>query len=247
MWIELENVRAGRRAGEPGVSLLEVASLGIERGDFVAFTGPSGSGKSTLLQVLGGLVRPEAGRYSLGGVRVDGLCDARLARLRGRRIGFVFGRSLLVPELTALENVEVPLAYRRVDRVERRARAAGVLGELGMGARLSRRPGELSPGEQRRVALARALVGAPELLLADDPTRGLVAREADEMMELLESRCALGATVLFATEAPARSLRARRLVPLRDGRLLPQLAVGLGVAGSRRPVRRGFRRRARWR
>jgi ABC-type lipoprotein export system ATPase subunit len=240
MWLELENVRVGRRRGERA-AVLEDVSLGLARGELVGILGPSGSGKTALLHVLGGLVRPDAGRYALDGVRVDRLSDAELARLRGRRIGMLFARSLLVPELSALENVEVPLAYQRVAGAERRARAAAILGELGLGAHLRRRPRQLSPGERRRVALARALVVEPELVLADDPARGLDARAGDEILDLLASRSALGAAVVVASEDPLRARCARRLVRLCEGRVQPELCGGPRLAG-RSTAGRGLRR-----
>jgi|SRR5262245_10786300 len=224
MWIELEGVRVRRRGTVSRAAALEGVSFGLARGEYVAILGPSGAGKSTLLQVLGCLRRPDAGCLRFDGARVDVLPDAELARLRGRRIGFVFEASLLVPELSALENVELPLVYQPIDRAERRARAAGILGELGLGERLRRRPRELGPGERRRVALARACACGPDLILLDEPTRGLDAREGDELMDLIESRAALGATVVLATREPARGCRAGRVLPLCDGRLLSEAA-----------------------
>jgi putative ABC transport system ATP-binding protein len=244
MWIDLDHVSAGRRAGQPDVPILEGISLSIERGEYLALLGPSGSGKSSLLQVLGFLVRPDAGHYWLDGRRVDRLPEARLARLRGRRIGFLFETPALIPELSALENVEVPLVYQRIGRSERQARAVGILGELGMGPRLRRRPGELSPGDRQRVALARACACGPDLLLVDEPTRGLDAPSGDEIMDLIESRNALGATVVVATQDPARGRRARRLVQMRDGQVVRELDGGLRF-GRRSAVVRRLRGRAR--
>ncbi|TFG93394.1 MAG: ABC transporter ATP-binding protein [Myxococcales bacterium] len=244
MWIDLDGVCAGRRTGQPEAPVLRGVSLALERGEYVAILGPSGAGKSSLLFVLGCLVRPEAGHYWLDGTRVEKMSEARLARLRGRRIGFVFESAALIPELTALENVEVPLLYQRIDRSERLARAVGILGELGMGTRLRRRPGELSPGDRQRVALARACACGPELLVVDEPTRGLDARSGDEIMDLLESRSALGVTVVVATQDPARGRRARRLVQMRDGRVVRELAGGLRFGRSAQVVRR-LRGRAR--
>lgn len=244
MWVDLAGVCAGRRAGQPDVPILRGITLSVERGEYLAILGPSGSGKSWLLFVLAGLVRPEAGHYWLDGMRVDALSEARLLRLRARRIGFVFENAALIPELSALENVEVPLVYQRIGRSERRARAVGILGELGMGPRLWRRPGELSPGDRQRVALARACACDPDLLLVDEPTRGLDARSGDEIMDLLESRCAIGATLVVATQDPARGRRARRLVQMRDGQVVRELAGGLRF-GRRGAVVRRLRGRAR--
>jgi putative ABC transport system ATP-binding protein len=244
--IELEGVRAARRLGAAQAGASEGVSLQVARGEYVAILGPSGAGKSALLEVLGLLTRPEAGSYRLDGVRVDGLPDAELARLRGGRIGFVFEACWLAPELSLLENVELPLVYRRLGRSERRARAAGILGEIGLGERLRRRPSELSPGDRRRAAFARACVGGPDLLLADEPTRGLDGRDADEIMDWIDSRRALGATVVVATRDPARGCRARRLVHVRNGHLLRELPPGIRF-GSRGTMARTLRGRARWR
>jgi len=244
MRIDLDGVCARRRAGKSDAPVLQGISLAVARGEYVAVLGPSGAGKSSLLFVLGCLIRPESGHYWLDGMRVERLSEARLARLRGRRIGFVFENAALIPELSALENVEVPLVYQRIGSSERRARAVGILGELGMGPRLRRRPGELSPGDRQRVALARACACGPDLLLVDEPTRGLDARSGDEIMDLLESRSALGVTVVVATQDPARGRRARRLVQMRDGQVVRELAGGLRFGRSSAVVRR-LRGRAR--
>jgi putative ABC transport system ATP-binding protein len=238
MWIELDRVRAGPCAEGPRGAGIEDVSLAVDRGDYVAILGPSGAGKSSLIMVLGCLVRPESGRYWLDGMRVDELSDGELARLRGRRIGMLFEADALVPELSALENVELPLVYQRMGRAERRARAAGVLGELGLGGRLRRRPGELSPGEARRVALGRACACDPELLLLDEPTRGLDVRAGDEIMDLVAVRSALGATVVVATQDAVRGRRARRLVQIRDGHVVREIAGGLRSGASGALVRR---------
>jgi len=195
--------------------------------------------------VLCALRRPDAGRYWLEGRRIDRLREEARDRLRGRRIGFLAATPLLVPELTVLDNVELPLLYRRVEAPERRARAVGILGELGLGTRLRLRPRELSPAERQRVALARACVGGPDLLLADDPTRGLDGRSGDEIMDLLESRSALGATLVVATQDPARGRRARRMVQMRDGSVVRELAGGLrfGARGALAGRLRGRARR----
>ena len=244
MWIDLDTVCAGRRVGPSELPVLQGVSLAVAQGDYLAILGPSGAGKSSLLFVLGCLVRPETGHYWLDGIRVERLSEARLARLRGRRIGFVFEQAALIPELSALENVEVPLVYQRLGRSERRARASGILGELGMGPRMGRRPSELSPGDRQRVALARACACGPDLLLVDEPTRGLDARSGDEIMDLLESRSALGTTVVVATQDPVRGRRARRIVQMRDGQVVRELAGGLRFGRSGAVVRR-LRGRAR--
>ena len=245
MWLVLEAVCAGARVEAPDAPLLRDVSLSVARGEYVAVLGPSGSGKSLLLEVIAGLRRPSSGRYWLDGRRIDRLPEAARDRLRGHCIGFLPGAPQLVPELSVVENVELPLLYQRVGAEERRARAVGILGELGLGPRLRLRPGELSPGERQRVALARACVAAPELLLADEPTRGLDGHSGDEIMDLLESRRALGATLVLATQDPARGRRASRLVQMRDGGVVRELAGGLrfGSRGAHAGRLRGRSRR----
>ena len=244
MWIALEGVSAGRRVEQPDAPLLRDVSLAIARGEYVAILGPSGAGKSLLLEVLCGLRRPDSGRYWLEGRRVDRLHEEARDRLRGRRIGVLAGTPLLVPELSVVENVELPLLYRRVDARERRARVVAILGELGLGPRLRLRPQDLSPAERQRVALARACIGRPDLLLADDPTRGLDGRSGDEIMDLLESRRAQGSTLVVATQDPARGRRADRLVQMRDGFVVRELAGGIRF-GSRAALSGRLRGRAR--
>src|SRR5262249_9862821 len=244
MWIVLEAVCAGARVEAPDAPLLRGVSLSVARGEYVAVLGPSGSGKSLLLEVIAGLRRPSSGRYWLAGRGVDGLPEAARARLRGHRIGFLLGAPQLVPELSVVENVELPLLYQRVGAEERRARAVGILGELGLGPRLRLRPGELSPGERQRAALARACIGRPDLLLADDPTRGLDGRSGDEGMDLLESRRAQGLTPVIAAQGAARGRRADRLVQMRDGYVVRELAGGIRF-GSRGALAGRLRGRAR--
>ena len=244
MWIALEGVSAGSRVEQPDAPLLCDVSLAIARGEYVALLGPSGAGKSLLLEVLSGLRRPASGCYWLDGRRVDRLREEARDRLRGRRIGFLAGTPLLVPELSVVENVELPLLYRRVDARERRARAVGILGELGLGPRLRLRPQELSPAERQRAALARACIGRPDLLLADDPTRGLDGRSGDEVMDLLESRRIQGLTLVIATQDAARGRRADRLVQMRDGHVVRELAGGIRF-GSRGALAGRLRGRAR--
>jgi putative ABC transport system ATP-binding protein len=218
--LRLEGASRRYRVGDSEVPAVCEVSLAVERGDYVALMGPSGSGKSTLLHLLGCLERPSSGRYWFDAEPVEGLSDEALSELRGRRIGFVFQSFFLLPELDVVENVEVPLFYQGVPRAERRARAAGILAELGLGARLRHRPNELSGGERQRAAIARALVTDPDLLLADEPTGSLDSRTGDEILELLEERNAAGTTLVLVTHDAAKGRRARRLLQMRDGRLV---------------------------
>jgi len=181
--------------------------------------GPSGSGKTTLMDILGCLSRPTAGTYEFEGRRVDTIDDVGLATLRGARIGFVFQSFNLLPRLTAAENVELPMLYRRVSRRRRRTRALELLERVGLAGRAPHRPGELSGGERQRVAIARALVNQPSVILADEPTGALDTATGTAIMELLESLNREGQTVILVTHDPSIGARVRRAVRLRDGRV----------------------------
>jgi putative ABC transport system ATP-binding protein len=192
----------------------------VPAGEFVAVQGPSGSGKSTLLNILGCLDRPTTGSYLLEGTKVEDLDDDALAFMRNRRIGFVFQTFNLLPRLTALRNVELPLLYGGVARHERRARAQAIIGAVGLLHRGGHRPRELSGGEQQRVAIARALVNGPAILLADEPTGNLDSQAAEGIMTLLEDLNRSGSTLIVVTHNPIVAQRARRILRLQDGRLL---------------------------
>jgi putative ABC transport system ATP-binding protein len=217
--IALDGVHKTYAAGRAEVHALRGVDLTIERHELVAIMGPSGAGKSTLLEILGCLSTPSAGRYRLDGAAVEALDDDALARLRGERIGFVFQSFNLLPRMSALENVELPLVYRRVPRAERRERAAAALDRVGLAARAGHRPSELSGGERQRVAIARALVNRPALLLADEPTGNLDSATSEEILALLLDLHRDGNAVVLVTHDPAIGARAPRLVVLRDGRI----------------------------
>jgi putative ABC transport system ATP-binding protein len=181
--------------------------------------GPSGSGKTTLLEILGCLSRPSAGRYRLGGTPLDAFREGDLARVRGRAIGFVFQAFNLLPRLSLLENVQLPLLYQRVPRGERRARARAALERVGLGERVLHRPGQCSGGERQRAAIARALVTRPALILGDEPTGNLDTERGGEILALLEGLHAEGATVVVVTHDPQIGARAPRQLRIRDGRI----------------------------
>jgi putative ABC transport system ATP-binding protein len=181
--------------------------------------GPSGSGKTTLMEILGCLSRPTSGRYRMNGRPVDEIDADGLARLRGEQIGFVFQSFNLLPRLTVVENVELPLAYRGVSRGERRERALASLGRVGLSARAGHLPMEISGGERQRVAIARALVNRPALLLADEPTGNLDSHTGGEILALLRSVHADGNTVVIVTHDAAIGEQTPRQVLLRDGRI----------------------------
>ncbi len=219
MQIVLEDVHRAYPMGEESVSALRGVSVSIERGEHVALTGPSGSGKSTLLHLIGCLDRPSSGRYRLDGRSVETLSDGELSALRNRSIGFVFQAFYLIPELTVLENVEVPLIYRGVPAPERADRAHRALRSVGLAGRARHRPTQLSGGERQRVAIARALVGEPSILLADEPTGNLDSRTGEEIADLLEALHARGTTLVVVTHEPRMAERAGRVIRVRDGRI----------------------------
>ena len=217
--IRLEGVaKTYRRDGVP-VAALRGVDLRIERGEFVAIMGRSGSGKSTLLHILGLLDAEYEGRYELGGACVSGQSADALAPLRNRLIGFVFQTFHLLPQLTILDNAALPRLYAR-DRTREAcvAAARARLVEMGLGERLSHRPGELSIGQRQRAAIARALVNDPKLLLADEPTGALDSRTAEEILEILQRLHAAGSTLVMVTHDPEVAAVASRLVQIRDGR-----------------------------
>lgn len=199
------------------VEALRPTDLELRGGDYVAIMGPSGSGKSTLLHLLGCLDRPTAGRYLFEGRDVATIPDPELAALRGSRIGFVFQRFHLLRDENAVRNVELPLLYQNLPRKERRARASEALERVGLGQRLTHRPGQLSGGEQQRVALARALVKRPTLLLADEPTGNLDSESGARVLALLDDVQAGGTTVVLITHDVDVAAHARRRVMIRDG------------------------------
>jgi putative ABC transport system ATP-binding protein len=203
--------------GDELVHAVRGVSLDVDDGDYLAVVGPSGCGKSTLLNLLGGIDRPSGGSVEIGGDRVDRMRDADATRFRLLRVGFVFQRFYLMPALTALENVELPLAEAKVTRRDRVARARELLAYVGLAARLDHRPAQLSGGEQQRVAIARALAKRPRLLLADEPTGELDAHTGAEMIALLGRVNADGTTIVVVTHDEDLARAAKRVVHMRDG------------------------------
>ncbi len=218
--IELTGVSRTWDVGGRPVHALRDVTLSIAAGEYLAVMGPSGSGKSTLLSLLGGLDRPTAGSYLFEGREVAALSDDELSRLRRERIGFVFQSFHLVPRMTALENVGLPLVLGGVPPAERLARAAEALASVGLTERSGHRPDQLSGGEKQRVCLARAVVTGPGLILADEPTGNLDSRSGAEIVALLERLHAWGRTLLVVTHDPGIGARAPRKVRLADGRVV---------------------------
>jgi len=215
--IDMVGIRKVYHAGKIQVEALRGVDLAVRPGEFVAVVGPSGSGKSTLLNLLGCLDTPTSGTYHLGGEAVAGLSRDELADVRNRRVGFVFQNFNLLPQLTALENVEMPMLFGGVGRTERRRRALAQLEAVGLADRVDHRPAELSGGQMQRVAIARALVMEPDLLLADEPTGNLDTGSGSDVMGLLGELSAQGRTLVVVTHDQALARRAGRVVEIRDG------------------------------
>ncbi|GEL95811.1 ABC transporter ATP-binding protein [Cellulomonas composti] len=215
--IELTGARKTYRSGTVEFEALRGVDLTIARGEYVAIVGPSGSGKSTLMNILGCLDTVTAGEYRLAGEDVEQLDEVELAEIRNRRIGFVFQQFHLLASLSALRNVELPLQYRGVPTAERRERATAALERVGLGDRLRNRPGELSGGQQQRAAVARALVGDPDLLLADEPTGNLDSTSTHDVLALLDELHAQGRTIVLITHEHDVAARAQRVVHVLDG------------------------------
>ena len=212
------------------VAALRGVSLTVGRADYVAVVGSSGSGKSTLMHLLGGLDRPTSGRLMIGGRDVSTLSPPEMARLRNETIGFVFQSFHLLPRTSALDNVGLPLVYRGIGRRERRARAAEMLQRVGLAHRLEHRPNQMSGGEQQRVAVARALVTDPSVLLADEPTGNLDTVTGQSVLALLESLNDDGVSVVLVTHDRDVAARARRQIVMRDGRIVEPATAGVAAA-----------------
>jgi len=217
--------------GAAEVQALRGVSLVINPGEYLAVMGPSGSGKSTLMHILGCLDTPSAGTYRLAGTDVSGMSEMELALVRNQRIGFVFQQFNLLPSMTALRNVELPLCYAGVGRAERQVRALAALDRVGLADRVEHRPGELSGGQQQRVAVARSLVTDPALLLADEPTGNLDSRSTEDLLSLFDELHAAGRTIVLITHENTVADAAGRVVRIRDGQLETPDLVSVGTGG----------------
>ncbi len=223
--VVMEDIRKTYDTGKVKVEALKGVTFTIRKGEFVAIVGPSGSGKSTLMNLLGCLDTPTSGTYRLAGEMVAGLTRDALAGVRNRRVGFVFQAFNLLPQITALENVEMPLLFGGVPLKERRARAADLLAKVGLGDRLDHRPTELSGGQMQRVAVARALAMKPDMLLADEPTGNLDSTSGSDIMSLFTELWTGGGTVVVITHDMTLARRAGRVIEVHDGRILKDSAA----------------------
>jgi len=217
--IELKDVNKTYRMGDAKINAVCNASLEIKKGDFVAITGPSGSGKSTMMNLVGALDLASKGDIFLDSKNIEHLPESDLATIRGKKIGFVFQNFNLIPTLTALENVALPMIFQNVPADARKERAEKLLKDVGLGHRLEHLPGELSGGERQRVAIARALANDPEVILADEPTGNLDSKTGKEVMEMLLNLNKQGKTIIMVTHDLNLAKMARKIVKLKDGEI----------------------------
>ncbi|MBK9964181.1 MAG: ABC transporter ATP-binding protein [Holophagales bacterium] len=218
--IEMAGIRKVYDTGKVQVEALKGIDLRIEKGEFVAIVGPSGSGKSTLMNLVGCLDTPSGGDYFIGGEKVAGLMRDQLADVRNRRVGFVFQAFNLLPQISAFENVEMPLVFGGVPPKARRAKVAGLLERVGLGDRMDHKPTELSGGQMQRVAIARALAMDPDIVLADEPTGNLDTTSGTDIMGVFLDLWKQGSTLVVITHDLALARRASRIVEIRDGRIV---------------------------
>lgn len=215
--ISLRDIIKSYLAGAVPIQVLRGINLDVEEGDFVAIMGPSGSGKSTLLHIIGCLDRQDSGIYKFEGIDIANKTDDELAELRNKKIGFVFQTFNLLPRFSALKNVELPMLYSNTPYEEREKRGLEVLKKVGLAHRINHNPSELSGGEQQKVAIARAIVMRPSLILADEPTGNLDSRSGAEILEIFKNLNEEGVTIIIVTHEVAVAREAKRIITIKDG------------------------------
>lgn len=230
--ISIKNLWKVYSNGNIKVEALKGINLDIEEGEFVSIMGPSGSGKSTMMNILGCLDKPTDGRYELDNAKIEELNELELARIRNKKIGFVFQSFNLLPRTSAFKNVELPMLYANVHSKERSDRAVEALERVGLGERIHHKPNELSGGQKQRVAIARALVNNPVVILADEPTGNLDSKSSDEIMDIFKKLNDEGATIVIVTHEPDIAEKTKRIVTFRDGKIVEDRkreALGFGL------------------
>jgi putative ABC transport system ATP-binding protein len=233
--VELRNVSKIYRLGEEEIRALDDVSLDIEEGEFISIIGPSGSGKSTLMHILGCLDSPTKGTIKLDGVMIEKASSRQLATIRNRKIGFVFQFFNLLPKLSVVQNVELPMIYSGISTKERRRRALEALQMVDLANRAKHRPSQLSGGQQQRAAIARALVNNPRIVFADEPTGNLDSHTGDAILQLFRNLSQEGRTIVLVTHDPEIAAVTPRRIEIRDGRIA--VKVDLTLAGMRPPAR----------
>ena len=226
--ISLSGIKKIYEVGTEKVHALAGVDLTIHENEYISVMGPSGSGKSTLMNIIGCLDTPTEGTYEFGGEMVHEMDDNQLASIRNRKIGFIFQTFNLLPKLTALRNVELPLIYANIPRDERIKNAEKSLTEVGLGDRMTHRPNELSGGQRQRVAIARALVTDPSIILADEPTGNLDSKSGEEIMKILDDLHSRGNTIILVTHEANIAAHAQRTIHLLDGRIASDEQNGHG-------------------
>ncbi len=220
--VELDSVTKTYNLGKVKVTALRGINLEVKQGEFLIIMGASGSGKSTIMNMIGCLDIPTTGRVLLDGMNIGKLSESKLAKIRGKKIGFVFQQFNLIPSMTALENVELPMVFQGVVKKERVKRATKLLTMMGLKHRLNHKPSELSGGERQRVAIARALANDPQIILADEPTGNLDSKSGREIMEILTNLHKEGKTLVMVTHDPTLQSYADRIVHIKDGVILKE-------------------------